>query len=146
MLKVVVKATDIMILFGFYLLVIFYYCSLFTTLLYIRPGLGNQQRLISRDSAQTLVYVIFDTKGNPFVNLCIDKWYLFYLFYKPSLELCIPFDCCKWTVFKTWINKKTERFLEDFTVKKWIYHPFGEMSDFPSLSHTLWSTFNCLNC
>ena len=63
--------------------------------LYIRPGLGNQQRLISRDFAQTLVYVIFDTKGNPFVNLCIDKWYLFYLFYKPSLDLCIPFDCCK---------------------------------------------------
>ena len=41
--------------------------------LYIRPGLGNQQRLIRRDSAQTLVYVIFDTKGNPFINLCIDK-------------------------------------------------------------------------
>ena len=63
--------------------------------LYIRPGLGTQQRLIHRDSAQTLLYVIFDTKGNPFVNLCIDKWYLFYFFYKPSLELCIPFDCCK---------------------------------------------------
>ena len=63
--------------------------------MYIRPGLGNQQRLISRDSAQTLVYVIFDTKGNPFENLCIDKWYLFYLFYNPSLELCIPFDCRK---------------------------------------------------
>ena len=56
---------------------------------------GTQQRLIRRDSAQTLLYVSFDTKGNPFVNLCIDKWYLFYLFYKPSLEVCIPFDFCK---------------------------------------------------
>ena len=41
-------------------------------------------------------------------HICIpsnDKWYPFHI---PSLErLCIPFNCCKCTVFKIWINHKT---------------------------------------
>ena len=38
----------------------------------------------------TLLYTIFHEKGTPFV------WYPFHI---PCLELCIPFNCCKCTVF-----------------------------------------------
>ena len=40
----------------------------------------------------------------------IDKWYSFHELF---VEFCIPFNCCKWTVFKIW-----NVFLDYFTTKK----------------------------
>ena len=42
----------------------------------------------------------------------IEKWYPFHI---PTLELCIPFNCCKCTVFTIWINHKTRTF-------SWLSH------------------------
>ena len=49
----------------------------------------------------------------------IGKWYPFH---QTSLELCIPLNCCRYTVFKRWINHKTRTLfrLFDFSV-----NPFG---------------------
>ena len=44
----------------------------------------------------TLLYTIIDTKGPPFVYLLLTNGNPFHV---PSLELCIPFKCCKYTVF-----------------------------------------------
>ena len=45
----------------------------------------------------TLLHIIFDRKGPSFVCLLLhDKWYPFHL---PNLELSIPFNSCKCTVF-----------------------------------------------
>ena len=46
----------------------------------------------------TLLYTIFDRKGTPFVYLPLTKG--IYPFHMPSLERCIPFNCCKCTVFR----------------------------------------------
>ena len=35
------------------------------------------------------------------------KWYLFHM---STLEICIPFNCCKCSVFWLWINHKTRMF------------------------------------
>ena len=35
------------------------------------------------------------------------KWYLFHM---STLEICIPFNCCKCSVFWLWINHKTRLF------------------------------------
>ena len=40
----------------------------------------------------TILYIIFSRKRCLFRIPSIDKWYLFH---KPCLELCIPFNCCK---------------------------------------------------
>ena len=45
----------------------------------------------------TLLSTIFDRKRNPFGIPLIDQWDPFHI---PSLELFIPFNCCKWAVFK----------------------------------------------
>ena len=45
----------------------------------------------------TLLYTIFLQKRFPFRILSIDKWYPFHM---SCLELCIPFDCRKCTVYK----------------------------------------------
>ena len=46
----------------------------------------------------TLLYTIFDRRGTPFVyRLLLTNGAPFT--YMPSLELCIPFKCCKYTVF-----------------------------------------------
>ena len=44
-----------------------------------------------------LFYAIFDRKGIPFVYLLLTLWYPFLT---PILELCIPFNYRKRTVFK----------------------------------------------
>ena len=41
------------------------------------------------------------------------------LTYVPSLELCIPLNCCNCPVFKIWINYKPERYVHFF------HSPFG---------------------
>ena len=50
----------------------------------------------------------------------LDNWYSFHI---PSLELSIPFNCCKFTVFKIWISHKTRNFLDFFTAIKCICWP-----------------------
>ena len=52
----------------------------------------------------------FRQKRYPFVYLLLAR----YLFHKPSLEHCIPLNCCKCTVFKIWINHKTRPFTQLF--------------------------------
>ena len=48
-------------------------------------------RLLPKVQPHTLLYTIFHEKRNPF---CLPyKWYPFHF---PWLELCIPFNCCKW--------------------------------------------------
>ena len=42
--------------------------------------------VLSEVQPLTLLYTTFHEKGTPFVT-SVDKWYLFYI---PSLELCIP--------------------------------------------------------
>ena len=58
---------------------------------------------------------------NPFRIPSIDKWYPFHI---PCLELCIPFNCCKCTVFLIAEESitKIERFL-DFLLPS--VSPFG---------------------
>ena len=38
----------------------------------------------------------FWQKRNPVRILSIDRWYTFYI---PSVQLCIPFNCCKFSLF-----------------------------------------------
>ena len=61
------------------------------------------------------MYTIFDGKGTAVAGIhmpSIDKWYSFHELF---VEFCIPFNCCKWTVFKIW-----NVFLDYFTTKKFI--------------------------
>ena len=50
----------------------------------------------------------FLTERYPFVYLSLTNGTP--LTYLPSLELCIPFKCCKYTVFEIWINHQTRTF------------------------------------
>ena len=73
------------------------------------------------------MYSIFDRKGTPIAGIHIpssDKWYSFH---EPFIERCIPFNCCKWTVFKIWINHKTRMFFTTISQpkKKTSVSPFG---------------------
>ena len=52
---------------------------------------GTQQMFIWGGSVPD-----FSRKSYPFRIPSIDKWYLFHI---PCLDLCIPFNCCKCTVF-----------------------------------------------
>ena len=79
-----------------------------------RPGGGEgakqsfiRRRLRPGVQPLTLLYTIFDRKRNPFRMSSIDQWDTFHI---PSLELCIPFNCCKWAVFKIRINHDTRTF------------------------------------
>ena len=51
-----------------------------------------------------------------------------YFFHKHGLDLFFPFDCCKCTVFKIWINHKTLFFTLFHTpyiyFNKWNPYPF----------------------
>ena len=69
-------------------------------------------RLRPRSNRLSFIY-LSDRKGTPFAYLLyIDKWYPFHL---PLLELCIPFNSCKCTVLKIWINHKPRTF-------SWPFH------------------------
>jgi len=63
---------------------------------------GTQQSFIQGGSALrsipfTLLYTILGGKRSPFLIPSIEKWHPFYI---PSLELGIPSNCCKCTVFE----------------------------------------------
>ena len=63
------------------------------------------------------LYTIFDREDQyPFCIPSVDKLYPFHI---PCLELCIPLNCCKYTVFKILINHTTRSFHHFFftTVK-----------------------------
>ena len=70
-----------------------------------------------------------------------DKWCSFHRHIFPSLELCIPFNYCKCTFFKVWINLKPECFHDFFTAIKcvcyslWVFF-WTKMAEFPALSYT----------
>ena len=53
----------------------------------------------------------------PFRMSSIEKWYTFHIH---SIQLCIRLDYCRYTVLKTWINHKPERFFDFSTATKWI--------------------------
>ena len=93
------------------------------------PGGSTQQSFIrwcsaprSSQSSFTLFYTIFDRKCAPFRIPSIDKWNVFHI---PTLELCIPYNNCKYIVFKMWIIKTTEHFPDFFTAIKCICEPYG---------------------
>ena len=82
----------------------------------------------------------FGQKRYPFCIPSNDKWYPFHT---NSLELYVPFNYCKCTVFKMWMNdSKTTMFLNFFTALKCICLPFlGLFTDlingkFPTLPYT----------
>ena len=58
----------------------------------------NKKKKLQKIQPLTLLYTIFHEKGTPFVYLFRCKWFHLHI---PCLELCIPFDCCKCTVFFT---------------------------------------------
>ena len=97
------------------------------------------------------MYTIFDGKGTPVAGIhipSIDKWCSFHELF---IELCIPINCCKWTVFKIRINHKTRMFSRLFhNQKNSSVNPFGffsliEMTDFPTLSDTSTSEVQILS-
>ena len=60
--------------------------------------------------SQAFIYLLL-TNDAPFTNFFI--------------ALCIPINCCKWTVFKIWINHKTRMFFSTISQpKKFICKPF----------------------
>ena len=63
----------------------------------------------------TLLHTIFDSKRSPFRIPPIDQWDPFHT---PSLELFIPFNCCKWAVFKIRRSHKTRKFSRLFLSHK----------------------------
>ena len=87
----------------------------------------------------------FWQKGTPFMYLLLTNGTLFI----PSLENCIPLNCCKCAFLKIWILPvitKPERFLDFFTAIKFICYPFWaflptEMTNFPTLSYLSWYPF-----
>ena len=71
---------------------------------------------------------------------CIGKWYSCHI---TSLEVCIALNCCRYTVFKIWINHKTRTLFRLSTAIRCICQPFWaflqpKMTDFPGAA--LWCT------
>ena len=62
----------------------------------------------------------FGRKATSFVHLVIDKWYPFHIL---TVDLCIPFNCCKYTISYEPIRKQ-EGFLDFFKAEKYICKPF----------------------
>ena len=87
-----------------------------------KASLGIQQRLKSRRfstkfylgrlrpevQSLTLLYTTFDRKGTPSVYVLLAMVPPHMLI----LDLSIPLNCCKCTVFKIWINHKTRPFTQ----------------------------------
>ena len=65
----------------------------------------------------------FERKGTPFVYLVIDKWYPFHIL---TVELCIPFNCCKYTVSYEQIRKQLNKVFSTFSKpRNTSVSPFG---------------------
>ena len=82
-------------------------------------------------------YTMFDRKGTPSYSFC---WQL-YPFHMPiCLELCIPLNSCKCTVFKIWTNHKTRPFTQLFSQPSNAsvspFLPTEMTAVFPMLSYT----------
>ena len=79
------------------------------------PGVLNKvlRRGRSAPRSNPLPFYIpfYDRKGPPSYTFCW-QWYPSYM---PSLEICIPLNCCKCTAFKTGINHKTRPFTQLFS-------------------------------
>ena len=95
------------------------------------------------------MYTIFDGKGTPIAGIHIPSTDKRYSFHELFIEFCIPFNCCKWTVYKIWINHKTRMFFSTISQpKKFICEPFFffflliEMTDFATLSYTSINKWN----
>ena len=63
------------------------------------------------------IFYHFSRKRYPFCIPSIDKWYPYHI---PCLELCIPFTCCKCTVFLIGITHKNKTFSRRFKAIKSI--------------------------
>ena len=117
----------------------------------INPG-GTQESFIQGGffprSNHLPFYIPISTEQVPFRRPSIDKWYLFHI---PSLELFIPLNCCKHTVFEIWINHKTTTFSRRFSLqpKMQLLALLGLSTDrndrFPTLSHTSTSEITTLS-
>ena len=77
-------------------------------------------------------YIPFLTENESIPS--IDKWYPFHI---PILELCFPYNCCKCSFFKIWINHKTITFSPFLSVMKWICLFTERIADFPTLSYNI---------
>ena len=71
------------------------------------PGGGGTQQIVIREGSSPRsnplpFYIPFFTKRYPFRIPSIDTWYAFHI---PSLELCIPLNFCKCTVFNIGIDR-----------------------------------------
>ena len=80
-------------------------------------GGGGTQKMVFNDH--------FSRKRYPFRIPSIDKWYPFHI---SCLELCIPFNCCKCTIFLTGINHKNKTLSRLFEGIKFIYSAFWALS------------------
>ena len=72
-----------------------------------------------------LLNTIFDRKRCSFVYLLLTKWYFFHI---PSLEFCIPFNCCcVHTVFALFWEyiRKTFAVLESLTICTGKFHGYA---------------------
>ena len=78
----------------------------------------------------------------------VGNWYPLFI---PSLELCIPFNCCKFT-FPLNINLKNHKTrklsrIKSFCSPFWsLWSFYGPKTDFPTLSHTSTSESPTLSC
>ena len=84
-----------------------------------------------------LSYTIFNRKISSFVPIDAPP------FHRPSLRHCVPFSCCKFTIFKCDSITKPESFLTFSQPKNASAGPFQysfflptKMTDFPILSYT----------
>ena len=71
----------------------------------------NEEALLWDPTPYPSVYHFWQ-KTYPFWTASIDKWYPFH-----NLDFCIPFNCCKCTLFKIRIDHKTRTF-------SWLFHSF----------------------
>ena len=103
----------------------------------IRPGVGPTPYPVTYH---------FWRKRYPFPTPSFDKWYPFLI---TNLEFCIPFNQCKGTEFKIWINHKTRTFSRLFhslRINLWaLLGLFTYRNNNPTLSYTSTSKISSLS-
>ena len=110
------------------------------------PGEGGipQQSFILWNSALRssslpfYIFLLIEKVPLPYPVPSIDKWYPFQ---KPNLELCVTFSCCKCTVFKLWINRKTRKLSRLFHSHKILL--LALLGLFTDQNDTDFSTLSC---